>query len=92
MILGNPPSDGKGIRVLDHPPASGYEIEKQHHHRDNKQKVDQGAADVKAEAEKPHNQQNRENCPKHISLRSDACVPETFRSVRWPVTLRQSRL
>ena len=84
MILRNQPSDGKGNPGLDHPPASGYEIENQHHYRDNKQKVDQAAADVKAEAEKPHDQQNHENCPKHISLRFDACVPETFRSVRWP--------
>jgi hypothetical protein len=30
--------------------------------------VDQAAADMKAESQKPHNQKNHENCPKHICL------------------------
>jgi hypothetical protein len=53
-----------------HTPTSGHQVEDQDHHCDDQQKVDQGAADVKAEAEKPQNQHNHENCPKHMSPRS----------------------
>jgi hypothetical protein len=38
---------------LHHTLAPGYEIENQDHHCDYKQKVNQAAADVKAETEKP---------------------------------------
>ena len=39
-------------------PTSGHQVEDQAHHRDNQQKVNKGAADVKAEAKKPQNQHN----------------------------------
>jgi hypothetical protein len=33
--------------------------------RDHDEQVDEGAADVEREAEKPQNQQNDEDCPEH---------------------------
>jgi hypothetical protein len=54
--------------ALHHPPTSGYEIENQDHYRDYKQKVNQAAANVKAETEKPKNQHDYKYCPKHINL------------------------
>jgi len=48
--------------------AFGNQVEDQDHHSHNQQKVDQAAADMKAESQKPHNQKNHENCPKHICL------------------------
>jgi hypothetical protein len=67
-----------------HTPTSGHEVEDQDHHSDNQQYVDQAAANVKAEAEKPENQHDHENCPKHMSPRSVANVPEAWLSLHGP--------
>lgn len=58
-------------------PASGYEVENQDHRRDYKQKVNQAAANVKAEAEKPENQHDYKYCPKHWNPLFIACLTGT---------------
>ena len=48
--------------------ASRDEADEHDHDRDNEQKVDQAASDVKdAEAENPQNEKNDRQCPKHCS-------------------------
>jgi hypothetical protein len=42
------------------------QIEDQHYDSDDQQEVDQASSYVEAEAEKPQNQENHENCPKHL--------------------------
>ena len=51
-------------------PASGYQVENQDDQRHNQQKVDQTPGDMKAETEKPHDQENHHYRPKHIRLLS----------------------
>ena len=51
-------------------PASGCQVENQDDQRRNQQKVDQATGDMKAETEKPYDQENHHNCPKHIRLLS----------------------
>jgi hypothetical protein len=45
--------------------ASGDEVEDQDNQGDDQQQVNQGAGDMKAEAQQPKNQNDYENCPKH---------------------------
>jgi hypothetical protein len=49
-------------------PPSGYQVEDQNNNRYNDQQMNQAATDMEAEAEQPQNQENYENCPKHILL------------------------
>jgi len=53
--------------------ASGDQVDDEDDQRDDQQKVDQAAGDVKAEAQKPQNQKDNENGPKHIRHTSLAC-------------------
>jgi hypothetical protein len=78
--------------ALHHPPTSGYEIENQDYHCDYKQKVNQAAANVKAEAEKPKNQHDYKYCPKHINPLSAAYVTETCVLFADSVTLHYSSI
>jgi hypothetical protein len=43
------------------------QVNDQDHHCDDQQDMDEAAGHVKAEAEKPQNQQNYKDCPKHKS-------------------------
>jgi hypothetical protein len=49
------------------PPAS-KQVDEQHNHRDNQQQMDQASSHVKAESQKPHNEQNYKDGPKHKHL------------------------
>jgi hypothetical protein len=50
----------------DYASTSGEQVENQCHKCDNQQQVNQAAADVEAEAEKPQDEKNRDDHPKHI--------------------------
>jgi hypothetical protein len=45
--------------------SSGEQVDKQHNHGDHQQQMDQTSSDVKAESQKPHNEQNYKNGPEH---------------------------
>ena len=82
--------------------ASGNQVDDEDDQRDDQQKVDQAAGDVKAEAQKPQNHKNDDNCPKHIQHLSRMRTPETrgpaqahathsrllVTSKQWPAPLR----
>jgi hypothetical protein len=70
---GSHPTIPEAQAVLYGGAASRKQVEQQDEQRDHQQKVDQGAADVKAEAQKPQNKKNDENCPKHIRHTSLDC-------------------
>jgi hypothetical protein len=48
--------------------ASGNQVDDQNNYSDHQQEVDQAACDVKAETEKPQNQKNDKDRPKHRFL------------------------
>lgn len=48
-------------------PSSSNEIDHRNYNRDDQQEMNQAARHMEAPAEKPENEQNRENCPKHVS-------------------------
>jgi hypothetical protein len=45
--------------------AACDQVDDQYDHSQHQQNVDKATGNVKAEAQKPQDQQNRENCPKH---------------------------
>lgn len=51
---------------LEYSSSAGNQVNDQHNHGNHQQQVDQAAANMEAESQKPENQQNRENCPKHV--------------------------
>ena len=57
--------------------ASGNQVDDEDDQRDDQQKVDQAAGDVKAEAQKPQHHKDDENCPKHMHSFSALRAPET---------------
>lgn len=60
---------------LQRTPASGDQVEDQDDQRDHQQKVNQTSGDVETETQKPQDQNDDENCPKHIfSVASGAAV------------------
>jgi hypothetical protein len=61
--------------ALQRTPASGDQVEDQDGQRDHEQKVNQTSGDVETETQKPQDQNDDENCPKHIfSLASGAAA------------------
>jgi hypothetical protein len=53
-------------------PASGDQLDDKHYYRDHQEDVNQTAGDVETEAQKPQDQQDYENRPKHA--RSPFCM------------------
>jgi hypothetical protein len=51
----------------DRGPSAGDEVDDEDHHRHYQQKVYQASSNVKAPAQKPQDQENRENRPKHAN-------------------------
>jgi hypothetical protein len=48
--------------------TSSDQVEDQDDQREHQKEMNQAASDVKAEAQKPQNQNDHKNCPKHIHL------------------------
>lgn len=48
--------------------SSAQQVNDQDHQPHHQQQVDQRSADVQAETQKPQDQQNHKNCPKHGNL------------------------
>jgi hypothetical protein len=47
---------------------SAHQVNDQNHQPHNQEQVDQGSADMQTETQKPQNQKNNKNCPKHEGL------------------------
>ncbi len=47
-------------------PAAGDQVDDQNNDRDDQQQMDQGAAELTDETEKPENQENNEDSPEHM--------------------------
>lgn len=59
------------VLALEHRPSpTTDQVEDQHYHRNNKQKVDQSTTDTAEHPQQPQDQHNNQNCPKHDSPRS----------------------
>src|SRR5579863_5220274 len=48
--------------------SSAHQVNDQNHQPNNQEHVDQGSADMQTETQKPQNQENSNNCPKHGNL------------------------
>jgi hypothetical protein len=48
--------------------AAGEQVDEQHNDGDNQQQMDQTPCHVKAESQKPHDEQNYKNGPEHKRL------------------------
>lgn len=59
-------------------PAADEQVVDQDYHCDDKHKVNETAADVKAEAQKPQNHKDDKDCPKHIFLLSALQAPRAM--------------
>jgi hypothetical protein len=46
-------------------PSARHQVEDQDNHRDNQQNMYQAAGNMETEAQKPQNQKNNKNSPKH---------------------------
>ena len=46
---------------------SAYQINDENHQPHNQEQVNQASTDMQAETQKPQNQKNNENCPKHVN-------------------------
>jgi hypothetical protein len=56
--------------------SSRDQVNYSYHQRDHQEKMNQTAGNVKSPAQKPEDDQNRENCPKHaFSLQRQLCCP-----------------
>jgi hypothetical protein len=51
--------------ALHYTAASRHQVKDQDDHRHDQKDVDEAAGKVKAETQKPQNEKNYENCPKH---------------------------
>jgi hypothetical protein len=48
--------------------SSAQQVNDQDYQTHNQEQVDQAAADMQAETQKPQDQKNNQNCPKHGNL------------------------
>ena len=56
--------------------ASDEQVVDEDYHRDNKHEVNKSAADVETESQKPQNNEDDNDCPKHIFLLSALRTPK----------------
>ena len=56
--------------------ASDEQVVDEDYHRDNKHEVNESAADVETETQKPQNNEDDNDCPKHIYLLSALRTPK----------------
>lgn len=69
--------------------SAGEQVDEQHNHGDNQQQMDQTSSHVKAEPQKPHNEENYKDGPEHrplqgLSLRSGVSFYHTVLAVTTP--------
>ena len=69
--------------------SAGEQVDEQHNHGDNQQQMDQTSSHVKAEPQKPQNEENYKNRPEHkpsthLSLRSGVSFYHTVLAVTAP--------
>ena len=56
---------GRATNALKCSSATVHQVDYEGHQRHNQQQMDQAPSYVKAETEKPENQEDRNDCPKH---------------------------
>jgi hypothetical protein len=56
------------LKLLSNSASAAEQVNDQDYQSYNQKQMDQASPDVHTETEKPQDQQNNENCPKHVNL------------------------
>ena len=56
------------LKLLSNSASAAEQVNDQDYQSHNQKQMDQASPDVHTETEKPQDQQNNENCPKHVNL------------------------